>query len=154
MLEIMQGGLGDRWIRNEFQSQRVYSFRRRDLFTISRKKSKLWEKSNRGKGVGRDFCMGISYSMSTMKGELNIPRAKCLKSQVVKTIKTRRWAAVPILLISMLSVKYCLSAFCFLSHPTRIFSHWFFSHASNILFSSSFSLTFLKLATNTSKFSV
>lgn len=44
--------------------------------------------------------MGISCSMNTMKGELNIPRAKCLKPQVVKAEKARRWATAPILVIS------------------------------------------------------
>ena len=87
MLEIMQ----------EF---RVYSFRKSDLFTASRKKSLLREKNNRGKGVGRDFCMGTSWSMSTVKGELNTPRATCLKPQVVNAIKARRLATAPILLIS------------------------------------------------------
>ena len=94
----MHDGLGDRSEMNFHL--RVYSFRKSGLFTASRKKSLLWEKNNRGKGVGGDFCMGISCSMSTMKGELNIPRATCLKPQVVKAVKARRWAAVPILLIS------------------------------------------------------
>ena len=131
-------------------SLRVYSFRRSDLFTVSRKKSILWEKNNGGKGAGRDFCMGISCSMNTMKGELNIPRAKCLKPQVVKGLKARRWATVPILVIAGLSVKQCLSACCFLLHPLE-----FPLTDSFLLLLISFSfLCLFKLATNDSRFSM
>ena len=106
-------------------------------------------KNERGKGVHRDFCMGIPYSKRTMKGELNISRAKIVNPWEVEMMKARRWAALPLLS----SMSECqLSSLGPVSYPTSLRFSLTDSFLMLLISFFSFSLSLFKSATMYSKF--